>query len=94
MPIYEYRCKSCGSVTEFLVGVGEDIAITCSHCGSVDMEKIMSAASFLDGGPNQRPGKYLLRSRRAMCDTPMLHWRGLQERLAITKFTEERRYLK
>jgi hypothetical protein len=29
-----------------------------------------------------------------MFDTPMLHWRGVQERLAIPKFTEERRYLK
>ncbi|TET85379.1 MAG: zinc ribbon domain-containing protein [Desulfobacteraceae bacterium] len=68
MPIYEYRCKSCGSVTEFLVGVGEDIAITCSHCGSLDMEKIMSAASFLDGGPNRRQSTCCGREER--CEAP------------------------
>jgi len=69
MPIYEYRCKSCGSVTEFLVGVGEDIAITCSHCGSLDMEKIMSAASFLDGGPNRRQGSTCC-GREERCEIP------------------------
>ncbi|MBU4426201.1 MAG: zinc ribbon domain-containing protein [Proteobacteria bacterium] len=69
MPIYEYRCKSCGGVTEFLVGVGEDIAITCSHCGSLDMEKIMSAASFLDGGPNRRPGSTCC-GQEERCATP------------------------
>ncbi|UCF85637.1 MAG: zinc ribbon domain-containing protein [Desulfobacteraceae bacterium] len=56
MPIYEYRCKACGTVTEFLVGIGEDITITCSHCGSRDMEKIMSAVSILDSIPERRPG--------------------------------------
>jgi putative FmdB family regulatory protein len=69
MPIYEYRCKSCGTVTEFLVGVGEDTAITCSHCGSLDMEKIISVASFLEGGPNQRPGSTCC-GREERCETP------------------------
>ncbi len=72
MPIYEYRCKSCGSVTEFLVGVGKDIAITCSYCGSLDMEQIMSAASFLVGGlnhSNQRPGSTCC-GREERCEVP------------------------
>ena len=56
MPIYEYKCQDCGRVTEFLMGIGEDITITCSHCGSLDMEKIISAASFLDCSPERRPG--------------------------------------
>ena len=69
MPIYEYRCKDCGSVTEFLVGVGEDVAISCSHCGSVDMEKVMSVASFLGSSPDQRPGSTCC-GREERCDKP------------------------
>ena len=47
----------------------KDIAITCSNCGSLDMEKIMSAASFLDDGPNRRPGSTCC-GREERCSTP------------------------
>jgi len=69
MPIYEYRCKSCGSVTEFLMGMGEDTAVVCAHCGSRDMEKIISAASFLEGGLNRTPGNTCC-GREERCETP------------------------
>ena len=69
MPIYEYRCRACGAVTEFLVGVGEDTIIVCADCGSVDMEKIMSPASFLDRGPARRPGSTCC-GRDERCDRP------------------------
>jgi len=41
MPLYEYRCRSCGSVSEFLVGFGEE-DISCRICGSKEMERILS----------------------------------------------------
>ena len=47
MPIYEYRCRKCGAASEFLVGLGEDEPIACTRCGSSDMERILSAPSFL-----------------------------------------------
>ncbi len=69
MPIYEYQCKTCGNVTEFLVGPGEDVAISCSNCGGQDMEKIMSAASFLGGSSERAPGQTCC-GRDERCATP------------------------
>jgi len=43
MPIYEYRCKDCGKISEFLVGVSkEDDEIKCQHCGGKNLDKILS----------------------------------------------------
>ncbi|MFB0518065.1 MAG: zinc ribbon domain-containing protein [Acidobacteriota bacterium] len=42
MPIYEYRCRDCGKVSELLVGVTGSRQPKCSHCGSERMEKILS----------------------------------------------------
>jgi putative FmdB family regulatory protein len=69
MPIYEYRCKACGTITEFLTGVGEDISISCSNCGSVEMEKVMSAASFLGRAMERMPGRTCC-GREERCSSP------------------------
>ena len=47
MPIYEYNCKKCGNVSEFLSGVSADEPeIVCSFCGSTELEKKFSVANF------------------------------------------------
>jgi putative FmdB family regulatory protein len=47
MPIYEYRCRSCGEISEIFQGVGEkDDPIKCTSCNSTDLEKILSPGSF------------------------------------------------
>lgn len=43
MPIYEYRCKSCGQVEEFLESGGAVEEHSCGKCGRAGMEKIFSA---------------------------------------------------
>lgn len=43
MPIYEYRCRDCGKVSEHLIGVTGNRQVKCSHCGSERIEKIFSA---------------------------------------------------
>ena len=46
MPLYEYRCKECGTISEFLSGVGETgQEPACNSCGSLELDKIMSAAN-------------------------------------------------
>lgn len=50
MPIYEYRCTSCGHEIEVIQKVGERRLRTCKEC-SGKLEKKISRASFqLKGG--------------------------------------------
>lgn len=69
MPIYEYRCKVCGATSEYMIGVGKVENISCKECGSTEMEKILSVASFLAGVPERVPGKTCC-GREERCETP------------------------
>ena len=43
MPIYEYKCKDCGKISEFFAGVSQQkLDIKCEYCGSRKMSKIFS----------------------------------------------------
>ena len=46
MPIYEYRCASCGFEDEFLQKVSEPKLTECPKCGKPTFEKQLSAAGF------------------------------------------------
>jgi len=49
MPIYEYRCRKCGRVSEYLNAAGKTELIQCPDCGSTEMDKIIST-SFISMG--------------------------------------------
>ena len=46
MPIYEYRCASCGFQDEFLQKVSERPLKVCPSCGKARFEKMLSAPGF------------------------------------------------
>jgi len=46
MPIYEYRCGSCGFEAEFLQKVSDPLRTECPECGKATFEKLVSAAGF------------------------------------------------
>jgi len=46
MPIYEYRCSSCGHQQEFLQKVSDAPLTTCPQCGKPDLSKMLTAAGF------------------------------------------------
>jgi putative FmdB family regulatory protein len=46
MPIYEYRCASCGFQDEFLQKVSERPLKVCPSCGKAKFEKLLSAPGF------------------------------------------------
>ena len=46
MPIYEYRCKSCGRHVEIIQKVGERPRRKCESCGG-RLEKLVSRTAFL-----------------------------------------------
>ena len=46
MPIYEYRCNSCGAEKEHLQKMSDNPIAACPACGSDDYIKLISAAGF------------------------------------------------
>ncbi len=56
MPIYEYRCESCGTVSELLLFSNSE-GLKCPNCGSDKLHKLLSATSSLTGStPHRVPG--------------------------------------
>jgi putative FmdB family regulatory protein len=45
MPLYEYRCSSCGELTEALQHIGDAPLSECPHCGGT-LERITSAPAL------------------------------------------------
>ena len=73
MPVYEYECKNCGRVSEFLVWVTQEkVELKCRHCGSKELDKIFSK-SFISTSGNligsQEGGKTCC-GRDERCDIP------------------------
>ena len=48
MPLYEFRCKKCGTITEALIRHvdSNDETVNCAHCGSAAMSKVISLVRF------------------------------------------------
>jgi len=46
MPIYEYRCSSCGREHEALQKLSDPLLVTCPHCHKDALVKQVSAAGF------------------------------------------------
>ncbi len=46
MPIYEYRCATCGFQDEYLQKVSEPPLTVCPSCGKKKFEKLLSAPGF------------------------------------------------
>ena len=46
MPIYEYKCRKCGQVTELLEGAHDNPLRKCPSCAG-KVERMMSAGAFI-----------------------------------------------
>src|SRR5688572_22899440 len=46
MPIYEYRCATCGFQKEYLQKVSDPKLTHCPECGKPTFDKLLSAAGF------------------------------------------------
>lgn len=46
MPIYEYRCDSCGFQKEHLQKLSDAPLTSCPSCGTESYSKLLSAAGF------------------------------------------------
>ena len=51
MPIYEYRCATCGFQKEYLHKVSDPVLSICPECGKETFSKMLTSAGFqLKGG--------------------------------------------
>ncbi len=51
MPIYEYRCESCGHELEALQKMSDPALTDCPECKQASLKKVLSAPGFrLKGG--------------------------------------------
>ncbi|MGD2119036.1 MAG: zinc ribbon domain-containing protein [Chromatiales bacterium] len=46
MPIYDYKCDSCGHETEIMHKMSEEPKTICPECGEEALKKMLSAAGF------------------------------------------------
>src|SRR5438067_1816309 len=47
MPIYEFRCRSCGKRSSIFVrSIGASPLAACRHCGSAALEKALSRFAY------------------------------------------------
>lgn len=55
MPIYEFRCTSCGHIQEFiLTGSDDKIEMKCSECNGEELERVMSATNYAMGSSGSK----------------------------------------
>ena len=47
MPIYEYLCRACANTSTFFTrSISESLEPACSHCGSPEMRRAVSAFAY------------------------------------------------
>lgn len=46
MPIYEYRCESCGVELEKIQKFSDPALVDCPECGKPSLSKLISASGF------------------------------------------------
>ncbi len=70
MPIYEYKCEECGTISERLL-MGAEVAkdINCFQCGSQRVEKILSTVSIVTKDFAYQHGQTCC-GQEERCDSP------------------------
>ena len=68
MPIYDFKCQECDTVSEILFRSGDDQTVHCPDCGSINMEKLISSSYVVKAG-SQTSGRTCC-GRAERCETP------------------------
>lgn len=70
MPLYEYKCRDCGRVTEMLVrSPSAAEPPRCAHCCGRNLEKLISTPAAVTVGGHPAGGKTCC-GKTERCDTP------------------------
>jgi len=68
MPLFDFKCRGCGSTSELLLLDGDTDKVRCPECGSARMEKLLSA--FNTAKFPQATGGQTCCGREERCDVP------------------------
>ncbi|MGQ9493079.1 MAG: FmdB family zinc ribbon protein [Anaerolineae bacterium] len=68
MPIYEFRCQSCGAQFEVLLRTSQD-TVACPTCGATWLEKQVSAPALVSTGERRQAG-HTCCGREERCERP------------------------
>jgi putative FmdB family regulatory protein len=71
MPIFEFKCLDCDNYLEILVmNKREEIEMACSHCGSGNLERILSTTNHtITGGHAGQPAESATSSQTRTCSS-------------------------
>jgi putative FmdB family regulatory protein len=70
MPIYEYRCQSCGHELEKLQRMSEAPLTVCPSCGKPELRRLISAAGFRLKGAGWYETDFKSAGKRNLADGP------------------------
>ncbi|MBM4297530.1 MAG: hypothetical protein FJ143_07290 [Deltaproteobacteria bacterium] len=65
MPLFEFACRKCGSVTELLIlgAANESGGVSCAACGSRAMTRVVSQVSLKVAKTSKYSEEFLHRAR-------------------------------
>jgi putative FmdB family regulatory protein len=67
MPMFDYRCKKCGRIDEYIVKMGQIKGPECRHCGNKGLTKLMGVPNVTVANPNRKESPYSFK-RKPMFD--------------------------
>lgn len=70
MPIYEYRCQSCGHELEKLQRLSDPVLTDCPDCGKAELRRLISAAGFRLKGAGWYETDFKQSNQRNLADSP------------------------
>lgn len=70
MPIYEYRCQSCGHELEKLQRLNDAALTECPACGKADLRRLISAAGFRLKGAGWYETDFKSGDKRNLAEAP------------------------
>ena len=70
MPIYEYRCSSCGFQKEYLRRISDPMLSSCPECGNASFQKMLTAAGFQLKGSGWYASDFKGNGAKPQKDTP------------------------
>lgn len=69
MPVYEYKCRECGKVSEYrMTTQTESKPLSCTSCGSLKLERLISIPNISTGRSN--PPGHTCCGRTERCEKP------------------------